>query len=280
MISIPTPTAQPDIGLIIIGDEILSGKRSDKHLPKVIELLHARGLQLAYADYVGDSPQRITQTLARAFDSGDVVFSCGGIGATPDDHTRQCAARALGVELVLHPQAEILIRERMQDVAREQGTVYEPDRPDNVHRLNMGVFPLGAHIIPNPYNKIPGFSCSSPAGGAVHFVPGFPVMAWPMIEWVLDTRYRHWFRSAAWIEQSIIVYGAIEAALTPLMLEIERLHQGVKVFSLPSVDHPQHGRHIELGVKGDPGSVAQAYAALLEGLKRFGAKLGPELVRK
>jgi molybdopterin-biosynthesis enzyme MoeA-like protein len=87
---------RPDFGLVIVGDEILSGKRADKHMPKVIELLGARGLQLAWAEYVGDSPERITATLRRAFASGDVVFSCGGIGATPDDHTRQCAAKALG----------------------------------------------------------------------------------------------------------------------------------------------------------------------------------------
>jgi molybdopterin-biosynthesis enzyme MoeA-like protein len=270
----------PAFGLIIIGDEILSGKRADKHLPKIIELLGARGLQLAHADYVGDDPQRITATLARAFASGEVVFSCGGIGATPDDHTRQCAARALGSDLVLHPQAEALIRERMQDVAREQGVPYEPDRPDNVHRLNMGVFPAGARIIPNPYNKIPGFSCASPAGqGAVHFVPGFPVMAWPMIEWVLDQHYSHLFRRSARVEQSIIVYGSMEAALTPLMEAVEARHDGVKVFSLPSVDHPQHGRHIELGVKGAPGPTAAAYADLLEGLKAQEVRLGPELVR-
>lgn len=273
------PIQAPDFGVIIIGDEILSGKRADKHLPKVIELLHARGLQLAHADYVGDDPDRITATLQRAFASGGVVFSCGGIGATPDDHTRQCAARALGVELVLHPQAEVLIRERMQDVAREQGVPYEPDRPDNVHRLNMGVFPLGAEIIPNPYNKIPGFSCRGAAGGAVHFLPGFPVMAWPMIEWVLDTRYRHLHRQAAWVEQSVIVYGSLEATLTPLMEEIERRFHGVKVFSLPSVDHPQHGRHIELGVKGEPARVAQAYLDLLAGLRQLDAHTGPEMVR-
>src|SRR6187549_1889770 len=132
----------PHFGLIIVGDEILSGKRTDKHLPKTIELLGARGLPLAYADYVGDDPARITAVLARAFaaarESGDVVFSCGGIGATPDDHTRQCAAAALGVDLALHPQAEALILERMQDIAKEQGVAYEPDRHDNVHRLNMG----------------------------------------------------------------------------------------------------------------------------------------------
>jgi molybdopterin-biosynthesis enzyme MoeA-like protein len=274
----------PRFGLIIVGDEILSGKRADKHMPKLIELLGARGLQLDYADYVGDSRDRITATLERAFASGDVVFSCGGIGATPDDHTRQCAAQALGAELVLHPQAEALIRERMQDVAREQGATYEPDRPDNVHRLNMGVFPVGAQIIPNPYNKIAGFSClgrESGAGktGAVHFVPGFPVMAWPMMEWVLDTWYQPLFQKGAWVEQSVIVFGAMEATLTPLMEDIERQYVGVKVFSLPSVDHPEYGRHIELGVKGAPVLVSQAYPALLRGLHAFHAKLGPELVR-
>ena len=271
----PVPQQQPtpDIGVIIIGDEIMSGKRVDKHLGAVIERLHARGLQLAYADYVGDAPERITDTLRRAFRSGDLVFSCGGIGATPDDHTRQCAARALGVELVLHPQARQLIVERMRDTAREQGVAFEPERADNLHRLNMGMFPAGADIIPNPYNKIAGFSVAH-----VHFVPGFPVMAWPMMEWVLDQRYAHLFGAGRSFERSVIVLGAMEAALTPLMERIEAEFAGVKVFSLPSVDHPEWGRHIELGVKAalDP---LQAYAALRQGLEQFGARLGAEAVR-
>lgn len=266
-----------NFGLIIIGDEILSGKRADKHLAKAIEILGQRGLQVAYAHYVGDNPDRIAAALQAAFTSGDVVFSFGGIGATPDDHTRQCAARALGVDLVLHPQARDLILERMQDVAREQGTPYEPDRPDNQYRLNMGMFPAGASIIPNPYNKIAGFSCVQP-GGSVHFVPGFPVMAWPMVEWVLDTHYAGHFRRGAWQERSVIVFGAMEATLTPLMESIERTH-AVKVFSLPSVDHATYGRHIELGVKGTPDVVGPAFAALKQGLAEFQLQLGPELVR-
>jgi len=261
-------------GLVVVGDEILSGKRVDKHMPKMIELLAARGLELGWAEYVGDVPVRITAALGRAFASGDIVFSTGGIGATPDDHTRQCAAAALGVPLALHPEAEALIRERMQDTAREQGTVYEPDRPDNIHRLNMGVFPLGAKIIANTYNKIPGFSV-----GDVHFVPGFPVMAWPMIESVLDSRYADLFARGRAAEKSVIVYGAMEATLTPLMQAVERDHPGIKVFSLPSVDHPQHGRHIELGVKGDADRIEAAYAQLLTGLHDFDARLGPEMVR-
>jgi molybdopterin-biosynthesis enzyme MoeA-like protein len=262
-----------NIGLIIVGDEILSGKREDKHLAKVITLLAARGLALSWARYVGDERERITAALKDAFAGGDLVFSTGGIGATPDDHTRQAAAAALGRELALHPQARELILERMRDVAREQGTPFEPDRPDNLHRLNMGVFPAGATIIPNPYNKIAGFSVDH-----VHFVPGFPVMAWPMIEWVLDERYAHLHGGGRTRERSVIVFGAMEATLTPLMEEVEARFPGFKVFSLPSVDHPQWGRHIELGVKGR-GDPLPAYEALKAGLAAFSTKLGPEMVR-
>jgi molybdopterin-biosynthesis enzyme MoeA-like protein len=181
--------------------------------------------------------------------------------------------------LVLHPEAKRLIQERMQDTAKEQGLPYEPDRPDNIHRLNMGVFPDGAKIIRNPYNKIPGFSCQGPAGGVVHFVPGFPVMAWPMIESVLDTHYSAHFRQNAYIEKSVIILGAMEATLTPLMESIETAHPAVKVFSLPSVDHPQWGRHIELGVKGVPDAAQAAYLDLRQGLTAFSLQYGPELVR-
>jgi len=269
----------PEFGIIIIGDEILSGKRQDKHLAKCIELLGERGLSLSYADYVGDDPERITRTLKRAFSQTGVVFSCGGIGATPDDHTRACAANALGLELLLHPEAEALIRERTRDVALENGLPYEPDRPDNLHRLNMGRFPAGASIIPNPFNKIAGFTCQGAGAGVVHFLPGFPVMAWPMMAWVLDTFYAAYFHNEVRIEKSVIVMGAMEATLTPLMLAIEVRFAGVKVFSLPSVDHPEFGRHIELGVKGLPELVEASFPELISGLHEFGAKLGPEMVR-
>ncbi len=267
-----------NFGLIIIGDEILSGKRADKHLPKVIELLSERGLSLSWVRYVGDDPERITADLKYAFESGDVVFSCGGIGATPDDHTRACAAQALGLPLALHPVARDFIVERMRESAAEQGKPFEPEQADNLHRLNMAMFPQGAYIIPNPYNKIAGFSVKSGEGG-VYFVPGFPVMAWPMLAWVLDQHYPHLHRTVSQREQSVIVLGGMEATLTPLMVRIEAEFAGIKVFSLPSVDHPQWGKHIELGVKGDAALIPGAYQLLLEGLRGFGANLGPELVR-
>jgi molybdopterin-biosynthesis enzyme MoeA-like protein len=264
-----------NFGLIIIGDEILSGKRQDKHLAKVVELLSVRGLALSWARYAGDDRSLITPVLRDAFAGGDAVFSCGGIGATPDDHTRQCAAAALGVPLVLHPVAHQLIQERMRDVAAEQGLPFEPERADNLHRLNMGMFPEGAALIPNPYNKIPGFSV-----GSVHFLPGFPVMAWPMIEWLLDTEYRALHGRSSQRELSVIVYGSMEAALTPLMEEVERRFDGIKVFSLPCVDEQHaHGRHIELGVKGPAGQADDAFVVLREGLVALAARCGPEMVR-
>ncbi|HEY8607614.1 MAG TPA: molybdopterin-binding protein [Noviherbaspirillum sp.] len=262
------------IGLIIIGDEILSGKRADKHFPKVVELLGARGLQLSWAEYVGDDRARITGVLKRSMAGDDIVFSCGGIGATPDDHTRQCAAAALGVPLALHPEARRLIEERIADVAREEGREPDFNAPDNAHRLRMGEFPQGCSIIPNPYNKIPGFSVLHGSGGH-HFVPGFPVMAWPMIEWVLDTHYSHLFRQVARMEKAVLVYGQAESTLTPLMEQIEAAYPLVKVFSLPSVGDAATRRHIELGVKGDPAQVEQAFARLLAGLDGFAAEYVP-----
>lgn len=263
-----------NFGLIVIGDEILSGKRQDRHLAKAIELLAARGLRLTWARYLGDEREQIAAALREALRSGDAVFSCGGIGATPDDHTRQAAASALGVPLELHAEARELITQRMRDMAAEKGVAFDPDGPDNRRRLHMGEFPRGAAIVPNPYNRIPGFSV-----GEVHFLPGFPVMAHPMMEWLLDTRYAALHGTQCQRERSFIVMGALEATLTPLMEAIEAAHAQVRVFSLPSVDHPQWGRHVELGVKGPAAAADAAFEDLRAGLARLQVQLGPEMVR-
>jgi molybdopterin-biosynthesis enzyme MoeA-like protein len=258
------------IGLIIIGDEILSGKRSDKHLPKVIELLAERGLQLAWAGIVGDDPARITETLRRTLAGPDIVFCSGGIGATPDDHTRQCAAAALGVPLELHPEGKLLVQQRIMESARAEGRKADLDAPENRQRLRMAEFPAGAALIPNPYNRIPGFTI-----GRHHFVPGFPVMAWPMIAWVLDNVYPDLFHRQARAERSLLAFEAAEATLTPLMERLETRYPGVRVFSLPSVGDEQTRRHIELGVKGEPGQVVAAFADMTAELDRLGAEYRP-----
>ncbi len=262
-------------GLIIIGDEILSGKRTDKHFSKVVELLKAHGLSLDWAEVLGDDRARITATLKRTFASDDIVFSCGGIGATPDDHTRQCAAAALGVPIVLHPEAKQKIQERMQEMAREANVPFDLEKPENLHRLKMGEFPQGAEIIPNPYNKIPGFVIRHGQGGAHYFMPGFPVMAWPMMEWILDTHYAHLFHQQPYFEKSVLVFQSMESALTPLMETIETEFPAVKVFSLPSVGDAETRRHIELGVKGEPVQAAAAFDKLIAELNLLNVEVQP-----
>jgi molybdopterin-biosynthesis enzyme MoeA-like protein len=125
----------------------------------------------------------------------------------------------------------------------------------------MAEFAEGAELIPNPYNNVSGFAL-----GSHYFVPGFPVMAWPMIEWVLDTHYAHLFDGEPRAEQAVLVFDGAEAALTPLMEDIEATWPGVKVFSLPSVGDAHTRRHIELGVKGEPAQVAAAFVRLCAGL--------------
>ena len=240
------------IGAIIIGDEIMRGKRQDKHMAQLIAILRSRGLTLAWCQYLGDSPELITSTLKRTLAAQDIVFSFGGIGATPDDHTRACAAAAAGVALELHPDAEAEIRGRF-------GAEITPNR------LKMGEFPRGSDIIPNGYNRIPGFSLREH-----HFVPGFPIMAWPMVEWVLDQRYKALFHLQPEAEASIVVYESAESTLTPLMLAVEAKYLGLKVFSLPSVGEDGQRRHIELGVRGAPQEVPPALEELKRGVTETG----------
>lgn len=239
-------------GALIIGDEILVGKRQDKHFSVLVAALAKRGLRLSFCEYLADEPALLTAALRRTFASGDVVFSYGGIGATPDDHTRQCAAQALGVQLVLHPQAEAEIRGRF-------GMEITPQR------LKMGEFPAGASIIPNPVNRVPGFSLRDH-----HFVPGFPQMAWPMIEWVLDERYRHLHNTHALKEASIFVFEAGESMLADLMYATEAKWKKLKLFSLPTMRKDGSRGHIELGVRGDPAEVNAAMDEIRTEIARRG----------
>ena len=252
------------IGLIIIGDEILSGRRVDQHFSKVVQLLAARGLKLDWAEVLGDDPARIVATLQRTFATDDIVFCCGGIGATPDDHTRQAAADALGLPLVLHQQGKKNIEQRIVQMGEEAGQPADLNTPENLHRLKMAEFAEGAALIPNAYNNIAGFSLHQH-----YFVPGFPVMAWPMIEWVLDNQYANLFNREPHLEQSVLVYEAAESALTPLMVALEQQYPRVKVFSLPSVGDATTRRHIELGVKGEPAQTLEAFQQLRAELTRL-----------
>ncbi len=243
----------PTFGAVIIGDEILSGKRTDKHFTWLAGVMAERGLRLSWVEYLGDDRARLASVFQRTRAAGDVVFSFGGIGNTPDDHTRQAAAEAFGVGLTLHQDAEREIRARF---AAEEVTP---------QRLLLGTFPAGSEIIPNPFNRIPGFMMHQH-----YFVPGFPQMAHPMLEWVLDTHYSAYFNREPDVDRAILLTGdgAYESALLDLMERIVASYPDLRLFSLPSLTNEGVRRHLELGVAGSAARVEQALQEIIAEVDR------------
>lgn len=241
------------VGIVLIGDELLSGKRVDKHMPAVIDLLAERGMELSWARLVGDDAPLLEQTLRETLAGDDIVFSFGGIGATPDDRTRQCAAAAAGVALEINAEGREILEGKFGDEAYPK-------------RIQMVEWPLGSRLIPNPVNQVPGFSLARH-----HFVPGFPRMAWPMVAWVLDTHYPHLHRADRDIELMIEALDTPESALIDLMQSVMDDHPTVRIACLPNAGGR---RAIEFGVRGSAAAAQAAFQALEEALNAAGVPLG------
>ncbi|HSO81264.1 competence/damage-inducible protein A [Thiocapsa sp.] len=242
-----TPPLRPPIafGLIVIGDEILKGSRVDAHLSAFKGMVGERGHELAWHWLLPDDPEVLVAHLRFSLARPDPVFVFGGIGATPDDHTRACAATAAGLELIRHPEAKALLEEKF-------GTEAYPNR------ILMADLPAGCDLIPNPINRIPGFSLRG------HwFLPGFPQMAWPMAEWVLD---RFYGVSVLVQERAFALFDTPESSLIPVMRDLGDRFPELKLFSLP---HMGDDAHIRLGFRGRD-RIDEAMAALSVRLDREG----------
>lgn len=241
-------TSSSAFGLVVVGDEILNGRRRDRHFAAIGALLRERGFGLAWFRVLPDDPDYLAAELRRTMAERRPVFCCGGIGATPDDHTRTSAAAAADVGIELHPGAVAEIEARFGEAAYPQ-------------RIRMAELPVGADLIPNPYNRIPGFSLNHH-----FFLPGFPDMAHPMVRWVLDTHYPQGGRVER--QRSVRVFGITESGLTDLMETLVATYPEAKFFSLPRLG-PEF--QIELGFRGS-GDLAPAFSALCAGLEARGAR--------
>lgn len=246
---------QYTLGLILVGDELLSGRRQDRHLAHFCQLLPTRGIDLAWCWILPDDPGILTRQLRWSMEQGIPVLCCGGIGATPDDHTRASAAAAAGVKLVRHPKAVALIEQRFGQAAYP-------------HRVRMAELPEGCTLIPNPYNQIPGFQIKDH-----HFLPGFTEMAWPMGDWVLANRFPDRGLPPKYL--GVRVLGVAENALVPLLEQWSRDYPQLKISSLPRLEP----RAVEVGVTGnDHALVERAFATLQTSLET--AQLPFELMQE
>jgi len=161
----------PSFFTLIIGTEILNRRRSDKHFDFVTKALAKKGHKLSGSFIIEDDPALIVQTIKFiASQSNPVLFSFGGIGSTPDDYTRKCAAIALkDGHLPVHQEAKKIIEEKL-------GSDAYP------YPIRMAELPKGAKLLDNPVNKMPAFSLDD----RYFFMPGFPEMSHPMVEDILE----------------------------------------------------------------------------------------------
>ncbi len=237
------------IGALIIGDELLSGKRQDQHFSFLQSLLAKRGLELNWTIIVGDEPEQLQRFLAFSLASDDLVFSFGGIGATPDDRTRQTVAKVAEVPLSPHPEA-------VAEIEQQFGERAYPNR------ILMANLPEGSRIIPNPINRVPGFSFKNH-----HFMPGFPEMSWPMSEWILDNLYPELRDNSPESEQIIYILNGHESELLDAMNYITSNFPELRLSSLP-----HHGKepHIELSLRGSKLLVTKAMNYMKEAIENAG----------
>lgn len=247
------------IGLIIIGDEILSGRRSDRHLANLTELLKSRGLQLSWVQILADEMPLLVETFKRTLASGDLVFCTGGIGSTPDDLTRDAVAQALGVSTHVQPDGKKVLL----DYANRHGMTLSEEH------WRLVSFPQGAKIFLDPVTQLPGFYINDH-----YFMPGFPEMAQPMMQWVLDNHFAE-LVDPSYIEQAIIVFDVFESQLAEIMSELVAQFPQTKLFSLPMrVDNRSF---VELGVKGPQLQVNNAMSHIKERLSGYSYHWGDQL---
>lgn len=175
--------SEPRFFALIIGTEILNRRRVDKHFDFVTKALAQRGHKLSGSFIIEDDPALIVQTIQFiASQENAILFSFGGIGSTPDDHTRRCAAIALREgDMITHDEAKRII----VDTLGEKAYPYS---------VRMAELPKGATLLENPVNKMPAFALDE----RYYFMPGFPEMSHPMVEKILTklipnkrTYYRH-----------------------------------------------------------------------------------------
>lgn len=164
--NVPMPSAC----VILIGNEILSGRTKDKNLAYIAEKLNAHGVRVMQARVIPDIETAIVETVNACRAQFDYVFTTGGIGPTHDDITSACIAAAFGVKLIRHPEAEAQLRD-----------YYGPDKI-NEPRLSMADVPEGAALIPNPISMAPGFVI-----GNVYVMAGVPGICRAMIDAVAPT---------------------------------------------------------------------------------------------
>jgi len=235
--------------LLVIGDEILSGRTQDKNVAQVATWLNVQGIRLAEVRVVPDVTERIADAVNALRSTHDYLFTTGGIGPTHDDITVDAMAVAFGVPVVVHPDAHKMLED------------YYRDRPGGLTeaRLRMARVPKGAELIDNPSSGAPGVKM-----GNVYILAGVPSIAASMLDGLTGK-----LEGGRPVVSVTIGARAAESDVADLLRETERAHPGVGIGSYPFFKDGRYGANFV--IRSEDGDMARRVGdALADGLREAG----------
>ena len=200
-------------GLLVIGDEILSGRTHDKNIAQVASWLQVQGIRLSEVRVVPDVIERIVEAVNALREGYDYLFTTGGIGPTHDDITVDAVAQALGVEVVVHPEARAIL-ERYYSARNLELTEA---------RLRMARVPAGADLIPNRMSGAPGIKFEN-----IHLMAGVPHITAGMLDALTGT-----LEGGAPLLSETVGCWTAESEVADILREVEKAHENCQIGSYP-----------------------------------------------
>ena len=238
---------------VIIGDEILSGRTHDKNIAQIASWLQVQGIRLTEVRVVADDMAAIAEAVNALRAKHDYLFTTGGIGPTHDDITVDAVAEALGLEVVIHPEA----RAMLEDYYTTRGGL-------NEGRLRMARVPAGAELIPNHYTGAPGIRL-----GNLFLMAGVPHITAGMLDGLTGE-----LEGGAPLLSEVIGSWVPESEVAVLLREVEEAHEGCQIGSYPFFREGRNGANFVVR-STDPEALKSCVDTLCEGLGEAGWDFTP-----
>src|SRR5512138_2805365 len=240
--------------LIVIGDEILSGRTHDKNIAQIASWLQVQGIRLGEVRVVPDIEERIAGAVNALRSEHDYLFTTGGIGPTNDDITVDAVATALGVPVVVHPEARAILED------------YYRDKPGGLTeaRLRMARVPQGADLIPNRMSGAPGIRI-----GNVYLMAGVPHITAQMLDALTGT-----LEGGAPLLTETVGCWVAESEVADILREVEKAHPGAQIGSYPFFREGRVGANFVVR-STDPDLLASCVDTLCEALGEEGHDFTP-----
>ncbi len=200
-------------GLVVIGDEILSGRTHDKNIAQIASWLQVQGIRLSEVRVVSDVVERIVEAVNALREAYDYLFTTGGIGPTHDDITVDAVAEALGVPVIVHPEARAILERYYASIGKELTEA----------RLRMARAPEGAELIPNRMSGAPGIKL-----GNIHLMAGVPHITAGMLDALTGT-----LEGGAPLQSETVGCWTPESEIADILRQVEQAHETCQIGSYP-----------------------------------------------